>query len=96
MSPGNKRDGGLDTKPSAEEVDMAHESSAEKGSALCPAVDYSGATEKTSKEEIQLVRKLDLRIMPTIWAMYFLNYVSETCAQPTGDILQSARLTLDI
>lgn len=38
--------------------------------------DYSGAVEKTSAEEIRLVRKLDMRIMPTLWAMYFLNYVS--------------------
>lgn len=39
--------------------------------------DYSGATAKTSPEEIRLVRKLDMRIMPIMWAMYFLNYVSE-------------------
>lgn len=38
--------------------------------------DYSGAVQKTSPEEIKLVRKLDLRIMPTLWCMYFLNYVS--------------------
>jgi hypothetical protein len=39
------------------------------------AADYSGAVRKTDPEEIRLVRKLDLRIMPTLWAMYFLNYV---------------------
>lgn len=38
--------------------------------------DYSGAVKKTSPEEIKLVRKLDWRIMPTLWCMYFLNYVS--------------------
>lgn len=38
--------------------------------------DYSGAVAKTSPEEIKLVRKLDWRIMPTLWSMYFLNYVS--------------------
>jgi hypothetical protein len=38
--------------------------------------DYSGAVKKTSEEEIRLVKKLDWRIMPTLWAMYFLNYVS--------------------
>jgi hypothetical protein len=38
--------------------------------------DYSGAVEKTDVREIALVRKLDMRIMPTLWAMYFLNYVS--------------------
>lgn len=39
--------------------------------------DYSGAVQKTSPEEIKLVRKLDWRIMPTLWCMYFLNYVSD-------------------
>lgn len=38
--------------------------------------DYSGATAKTDPVEIRLVRKLDMRIMPILWAMYFLNYVS--------------------
>jgi hypothetical protein len=38
--------------------------------------DYSGAVKKTSPEEFALVRKLDWHIMPTLWAMYFLNYVS--------------------
>ena len=37
--------------------------------------DYSGAVAKTDQKEIALVRKLDLRIMPTLWAMYFLNYL---------------------
>jgi hypothetical protein len=39
--------------------------------------DYSGATAKTDPLEIKLVRKLDMRIMPIMWAMYFLNYVSK-------------------
>jgi hypothetical protein len=34
--------------------------------------DYSGAVSKTDETEIRLVRKLDWRIMPTLWAMYFL------------------------
>ncbi|KAJ5251624.1 hypothetical protein N7489_002034 [Penicillium chrysogenum] len=37
--------------------------------------DYSGATAKIDPAEIKLVRKLDLRIMPILWAMYFLNYI---------------------
>ncbi|OQE20594.1 hypothetical protein PENSTE_c013G00620 [Penicillium steckii] len=37
--------------------------------------DYSGATAKTDAREIALVRKLDMRIMPIMWAMYFLNYI---------------------
>jgi hypothetical protein len=39
--------------------------------------DYSGATAKTDAREIALVRKLDMRIMPIMWAMYFLNYVGD-------------------
>lgn len=37
--------------------------------------DYAGAQAKTDPEEIRLVRKQDLRIMPVLWFMYFLNYV---------------------
>lgn len=39
--------------------------------------DYSGATGKTDKAEIALVRKLDTRIMPALFCMYFL-YVHRT------------------
>lgn len=39
------------------------------------AGDYSGAVEKTDPAEIALVRKLDKRIMPTLWGMYFMNYL---------------------
>lgn len=38
-------------------------------------VDYSGAATKSDPREIALVRKLDMRIMPTLWAMYFMNYL---------------------
>jgi hypothetical protein len=38
-------------------------------------LDYSGATKKTNPLEISLVKKLDYRILPTLWMMYFLNYV---------------------
>lgn len=41
--------------------------------------DYSGATAKTDTREIALVRKLDFRIMPIMWSMYFLNYVGDCC-----------------
>lgn len=37
--------------------------------------DYSGAVGKTDPAEIALVRKLDMRIMPTLWATYFMNYL---------------------
>jgi hypothetical protein len=34
--------------------------------------DYSGAVQKTDAAEIALVRKLDMRIMPALFCMYFL------------------------
>lgn len=34
--------------------------------------DYSGAIAKTDPKEIALVKKLDIRIMGILWAMYFL------------------------
>jgi hypothetical protein len=34
--------------------------------------DYTGAVGKTDPEEIALVRKLDYRIMPSLFCMYFL------------------------
>jgi hypothetical protein len=46
------------------------------GVLMDPEADYSGAVKKTDQAEIRLVRKLDFRIMPILWAMYFLNYVS--------------------
>lgn len=38
-------------------------------------VDYSGAHAKTDPQEIRLVRKLDLIILPTLWLMYWFNYL---------------------
>lgn len=37
--------------------------------------DYSGAAMEISPLEKKLVRKLDIRIMPTLWLMYWLNYL---------------------
>ncbi|EKG18862.1 hypothetical protein MPH_03878 [Macrophomina phaseolina MS6] len=48
----------------------------EKGELFNEKEDQFGAVAKTDPAEIALVRKLDWRIMPTLWAMYFLNYVS--------------------
>ncbi|KIW20526.1 hypothetical protein PV08_01101 [Exophiala spinifera] len=39
--------------------------------------DYSGAVAKHDPVEIALVRKMDWRIMPTLWAMYFLNKLDQ-------------------
>lgn len=37
--------------------------------------DYSGAVVELDPVERKLVRKLDIRIMPTLWLMYWLNYL---------------------
>ena len=34
--------------------------------------DYSGAVAKTDAAEIALCRKLDRRVLPILWAMYYL------------------------
>ncbi|EAT90622.2 hypothetical protein SNOG_02410 [Parastagonospora nodorum SN15] len=39
--------------------------------------DYSGAVAKTDPAEIALVRKLDFRIMPALFCMYFLNKLDQ-------------------
>ena len=64
----------IDPKPVDNFVEMS-QGDTEKNGVLREGADYSGAVKKTSPEEIALVRKLDLRIMPTLWCMYFLNYV---------------------
>jgi hypothetical protein len=58
-------------KSPLDEVEDVH-SSVSKEESPQRRADYSGASEKTDPEEIALVRKLDWRIMPTLWAMYFL------------------------
>ncbi|PVH95318.1 MFS general substrate transporter [Periconia macrospinosa] len=42
-----------------------------------PEGDYSGAVAKTDPKEIALVRKLDYRIMPALFCMYFLNKLDQ-------------------
>ena len=64
----------IERKPETSFVEMTADPM-EKGGVLGEEADYSGAVKKTDPEEIRLVRKLDYRIMPTLWAMYFLNYV---------------------
>ncbi|RYP73075.1 hypothetical protein DL771_003826 [Monosporascus sp. 5C6A] len=51
-----------------------HQEYSEKGDTRA-ALDYSGAAAKTDPVEIRLVRKLDLWVMPTLWLMYWLNYL---------------------
>lgn len=68
-----KRD--IEAKPHDNLVESSTNEAFEKEGVLRENADYSGAVKKTSPEEIALVRKLDYRIMPTLWCMYFLNYV---------------------
>lgn len=55
----------LESKPVENFIEVSGDD--EKGGVAQPGADYSGAVSKTSAEEIALVRKLDLRIMPTLW-----------------------------
>lgn len=55
----------LESKPDDNFIEVSGDD--EKGGVTQPGADYSGAVKKTSPEEIALVRKLDLRIMPTLW-----------------------------
>jgi hypothetical protein len=43
-----------------------------KANLSADGADYSGAVAKTDPEEIALVRKLDMRIMPALFCLYFL------------------------
>ncbi|CZT51312.1 related to putative tartrate transporter [Rhynchosporium secalis] len=52
----------IDLKPYADEVEISNR-------------DYSGAVLVLSDEEKRLVKKLDWRIMPVLWLMYWLNYL---------------------
>jgi hypothetical protein len=43
-----------------------------KAEAALDGADYTGAVTKNDPVEIALVRKLDMRIMPALFCMYFL------------------------
>ncbi|WEW59609.1 hypothetical protein PRK78_005086 [Emydomyces testavorans] len=78
---GEKQSAGTLTVPDHLEV-VADTTLHEKDIAQQENRDYAGAAAKTDLKEISLVRKLDYRIMPTLFAMYFLNYVDRnTLAQ---------------
>lgn len=47
-------------------------SDSEKGAGQQRQGDYAGAVAKSNPAEIALVKKMDWRIMPTLWCMYFL------------------------
>jgi hypothetical protein len=48
-----------------------------------PDADYTGAVAKTDPAEIALVRKLDYRIMPALFCMYFLYVSTQNTAANT-------------
>lgn len=52
--------------------DLQVEDAATENHKLEAGGDYSGAIAKTDPKEIALVKKLDIRIMGILWAMYFL------------------------
>ena len=65
-----------DRSLSDEKVDFAQkEYLADTENESTESLDYSGAHAKTDPEEIRLVKRLDLFIMPTLWGMYWLNYL---------------------
>lgn len=65
MAPEKQQQHDLESKPDENFIEVSDDN--EKRSGPQPGADYSGAVKKTSAEEIALVRKLDLRIMPTLW-----------------------------
>ncbi|KAK8086390.1 hypothetical protein PG994_001364 [Apiospora phragmitis] len=54
---------------------MTDNATDEKQHKAAGVVDYTGVATKSDPAEIKLVRKLEFRIMPILWIMYFLNYV---------------------
>lgn len=58
------------------EVEVASSNGCQRSEPEVPKGDYSGAITKTDKAEIDLVKKLDRRILPILWAMYFLYVLS--------------------
>lgn len=53
-----------------DDVETSEKDLAQKGTP--EGADYTGAVAKTDPAEIALVRKLDMRVMPALFAMYFL------------------------
>jgi MFS family permease len=68
----------MTTHETKEEVEFSHVNSMgpdKPAQADGAERDYTGTAKKTDPEEIRLVRKLDMWIMPCLCLMYFLNYV---------------------
>lgn len=54
-----------------------------KSEAPVEGADYTGAVAKSDPAEIALVRKLDYRIMPSLFCMYFLLVPNSIVSQST-------------
>jgi hypothetical protein len=59
-------------KDVSQQIDDVAMSEKDEKSSGAVGGDYSGAIAKSNPQEIALVRKLDTRIMPTLFCMYFL------------------------
>lgn len=66
----NSKRGSIEQKPAENFIEMPVVDPTDKRGALGDLeTDYSGATRETDPAEIRLVRKLDYRIMPTLWGL---------------------------
>ncbi|TDZ39646.1 putative transporter [Colletotrichum spinosum] len=72
---------GAPDQKSSGPLEIEHDEKSVKGEAAVSG-DCSGAAEKIDPIEIALVRKLDRRIMPVLWAMYFLDHKLDRNALP--------------
>jgi hypothetical protein len=84
--------GSIEHKHEGNFTNMSVDHVEKSGVLVDPEADYSGAVKKTDQAEIRLVRKLDFRIMPTLWAMYFLNYVSAAAGYVTEGVADAFSL----
>ncbi|KAF3922061.1 hypothetical protein ABW20_dc0107925 [Dactylellina cionopaga] len=58
-----------------DEVEFVESLNGQKGVMVSGQRDHFGSALERDETEKALVRKLDWRIMPTLWIMYFLNYL---------------------
>ncbi|CAI6342049.1 unnamed protein product [Periconia digitata] len=67
----------LEKKDSSLHIDDVESGEHDLKSSPVAEGDYSGAVAKSDPKEIKLVRKLDRRIMPALFCMYFLNKLDQ-------------------
>ncbi|RYO99149.1 hypothetical protein DL764_006891 [Monosporascus ibericus] len=61
--------------PAEEEVTLEHHDLGDDPKKNVQQPDKFGSFERVDPKEIALVRKLDMYMMPTLWLMYFLNFL---------------------